>query len=95
MAAHLHDFAVARYNSNGTLDTSFGVRWLGTHRFLWGHDFAYAVALQQDGKIVVAGAADIVDDQAAFAVARYTSDGNLDITFSGDGRLVTDFGVGD
>jgi uncharacterized delta-60 repeat protein len=91
--SRLHDFAVARYNSNGTLDTSFGVGgWVATDYF-GGQDFAYAVALQTDGKIVVAGAADIADDLAAFAVARYTAGGNLDITFSGDGRLITDFSV--
>ncbi len=92
--SRLHDFAVARYNSNGTLDLSFGINgWVATD-FFGGQDFAYAVVLQADGKIVVAGAADIVKDQAAFAVARYTAGGNLDITFSEDGRLVTDFGTG-
>jgi len=43
---------------------------------------------------VVAGAADITYEQAAFALARYTAGGNLDATFSGDGRLTTDFGAG-
>ena len=58
-----------------------------------GHDFAYAVALQSDGRIVVAGAATI-DDQEDFALARYTSSGLLDTSFSGDGRVTMSFGAG-
>ncbi len=94
--SRLHDFAVARYHSNGDRDLTFGINgWIATD-FFSGHDFAYAVALQADGKIVVAGAADIVYEHAVFALARYTAGGNLDATFDGDGRLVTDFGaVGD
>jgi uncharacterized delta-60 repeat protein len=93
---YFHDFAVARYNSNGTLDASFGTNgWVFTH-FGGAHDFAYAVALQTDGKIVVAGAAEIyvenlADYRYAFAVARYTSNGSLDTTFDGDGKVITDF----
>ena len=45
--------------------------------------------IQADGKIVVAGTASDYDD---FALARYNADGSLDTTFSGDGKLTTDFG---
>jgi len=99
-SGYFHDFAVARYNSNGTLDASFGANgWVFTH-FGGAHDFAYAVALQTDGKIVVAGAAEIfveylADYRYAFAAARYTSNGSLDTTFDGDGKVITDFGQGD
>ena len=91
---YLHDFAVVRYNTDGSLDASFGIGGYVFTDFQGGHDFAYAVALQSDGRIVVAGAATI-DSQEDFALARYTSSGLLDISFSGDGRVILSFGVGD
>jgi uncharacterized delta-60 repeat protein len=81
------DFAVARYNLNGTLDTSFSGDGKQTTDFA-GTDDADGVALQGDGKIVVAGA----DGGSSFALARYNANGTLDASFSGDGKLTTDFG---
>jgi uncharacterized delta-60 repeat protein len=86
------DFAVARYRSNGTLDPTFGGDGLVHTNFEWS-DFAIAVALQADGKIVVAGyTQNSAGFDAAFAVARYRTNGSLDPTFSGDGRVTTGFG---
>ncbi|MEO5952996.1 MAG: delta-60 repeat domain-containing protein, partial [Chloroflexia bacterium] len=86
------DFALSRYNSDGTLDTTFDADGKVTTPILSGSDDAYAVAIQSDGKIVAAGFAyhdtTSFDD---FALARYLSDGSLDTTFSGDGKVVTDF----
>ncbi len=88
------DFAVARYNPNGSLDTTFSGdgKQLTDFGGAFG-DRADAVALQSDGKIVVAG---IVDDfrPSDFALARYNPNGSLDGTFSGDGMQRTDFGFG-
>lgn len=83
------DFAVARYNTDGSLDQSFGaggkVRTdFGTLRY----DVAAALSLQPDGKIVVAGYSDA---GAGFALARYNTDGSLDTSFGSDGRVVTPF----
>ncbi len=76
--------ALARYNLNGTLDNTFGFGGLVTTRFTNFDDLAHAIALQTDGKIIVAGEAD-----TDFAVARYNSDGSLDTTFDGDGKVRT------
>jgi uncharacterized delta-60 repeat protein len=83
------DFALVRYNSNGSLDTSFGTGGKVTTDFNGNSDYGYSVALQSDGKIVVAGAnANIGGD---FAIARYNSNGSLDTSFGTGGKVTTDF----
>jgi uncharacterized delta-60 repeat protein len=84
------DFAVARYNTDGSLDTTFGVDGLVTMDFAGEDDEAHAVAIQGDGKIVAAGLA-IVSGTFDFALARYNTDGSLDTTFDTDGKVTTDF----
>ena len=61
-----YDFALLRYNSNLSLDSSFGDGGIVTTDFGGTEDVAYSMALQSDGKIVVAGTSN-----ARFAVARY------------------------
>ena len=64
---------IARYNSNGTLDTSFGVNGVVTvDTSIW----SSSIALQTDGKIIVGGG-----NSGQFAVARYTSAGSLETSF--------------
>jgi uncharacterized delta-60 repeat protein len=90
-----NDFTLARYNSDGSLDTSFSGDGKVTTDFNGDTDIAHAVALQADGKIVVAGWANNVSNYAYnydFALALYNSDGSLDTSFSGDGKVTTDFG---
>jgi uncharacterized delta-60 repeat protein/uncharacterized repeat protein (TIGR01451 family) len=87
------DFGLARYNTDGTLDTGFDGDGLATTDFAGGNDPGWGMALQADGKIVVAGGA-IISDAGDFAVARYEADGSLDPTFDGDGRVTTDFQPG-
>jgi uncharacterized delta-60 repeat protein len=86
------DFAVARYNSDGTLDASFGTGGRATAGVGGRFAFAYAVALQGDGKIVVAGGTvnGLFND---FAVVRFSSNGTLDTSFGTGGKVLTDFGV--
>jgi uncharacterized delta-60 repeat protein len=92
--ATFYDFAAARYLSNGTIDTTFGVAGkvstdFGDQNF----DRARSAALQPDGRIVAAGFAISQNGGVQnFAVARYTSNGVLDTTFSGDGKNQIDFG---
>jgi uncharacterized delta-60 repeat protein len=84
-------FALARYNEDGTLDTTFsddGTVVVGVSTYDFQADFAADVAIDADGKIVAAGRA----DRSGFAVARFNADGTLDPTFSGDGKVTTDFG---
>ncbi len=93
------DFAVVRYNADGTLDTDFGTGGKVTTAIGNGDDEAYSVAIQGDGKIVVAGEAGNGANRD-FAVARYNADGTVDTTFgtvSGQtrtGKLITTFGSG-
>jgi hypothetical protein len=65
-----YDFALASFNSNGTLDTSFGTSGKVTTNFAGANDLPFSVAVQLDGNIVVAGGA-TVNGFADFAVARY------------------------
>ncbi len=88
------DFALARYNPNGSLDTSFSGDGKQTTDF-GGSDGANAVALQ-GGKIVLVGSGSLGGTGGNdFALARYNTDGSLDTSFSGDGKQTTDFGTGD
>ena len=85
------DFALVRYNSNGGLDTSFGAGGFVTADFGSPWEAATALALQSDGKIVVAGFT--VVSFADFALARYNTNGTLDTTFGAGGKVITDFGA--
>jgi uncharacterized delta-60 repeat protein len=81
------DFALARYNSDGSLDTTFGGGdGKVTTAFTSGNEVGLSVAVQTDGKIVVSGAS-----QNNFALARYNTDGSLDTSFT-VGTLVEDSG---
>src|SRR5207247_1649268 len=84
------DFAVARYNTDGTLDTSFDGDGKLTTPFGGSDDIGFAVAIQGDGKIVVVGRT-FNGSNWDFAVARYNADGSLDTSFDGDGKLTTTF----
>jgi uncharacterized delta-60 repeat protein len=90
------DFKVARYNPDGSLDTSFGVGGIVTTIFPGDGSFAFALALQPDGKIIAAGT-DFFDfnpgdmSDTDFALARYNPDGSLDPTFGNGGTTTTDF----
>jgi uncharacterized delta-60 repeat protein len=87
------EFAIARFNPDGSLDTTFSGDGRQAVGFV-GHDEAHGVAIQADGKIVVVGSGyDTVTGDSAGALARYNPDGSLDTTFSDDGKLTTDFGA--
>ena len=85
---------MARYNGDGTLDGTFHNNGTLTTDFAGGADKAYAVAIQPDGKILVAGYA-TVSGKSEFAVARYNNDGTLDTGFRSTGTVVTPVGSGD
>ncbi len=80
-------FCVARYSSNGRLDSSFGKDGLAKTQFSDGFDDAHAIALQPDGKIVLAGSADLNRAKTPVAVARYNKDGSLDTSFGDEGKV--------
>ena len=86
-----YDFALVRYDANGSLDTSFGTGGKVTTDFGSANDFARSVAIQSDGKIVVAGYSNNGSNDD-FALVRYNTDGSLDASFDSDGKVTTDFG---
>ncbi len=81
------DVAIARYDRSGRPDTAFGDNGLVVSD-LGGAEAADAVAVQPDGRVLVAGHSGAAD----LLLARYASNGTLDTTFSGDGSLVRSFG---
>jgi uncharacterized delta-60 repeat protein len=83
-------FGLARYDAAGVLDPGFGGDGRVTTDFTVGDDWANAVAVQTDGRIVAVGHA----DSRRFAVARYDTDGSLDETFGGDGTVTSNFAPG-
>ena len=82
------DVLVARYDADGTLDTTFSGDGLQTVDF-GGIDRGAAVAVASDGRIVV-GATAREGASSDLAVARLSPDGTLDASFSGDGKQTTD-----
>ncbi|MEO7801573.1 MAG: hypothetical protein ABIR81_06225, partial [Ginsengibacter sp.] len=84
------DFALARVNTDGTLDSSFTGDGIQTTSFGNSNSGATSVAVQVDGKIVLAGSVGN-STHTDFAVARYNVDGSLDNTFDGDGKQTTHF----
>ncbi|MFI3137636.1 MAG: FG-GAP-like repeat-containing protein [Methylococcaceae bacterium] len=85
------DFALVRYNSNGSLDTSFDSDGRLTTVVSNGNNEGYSVAVQADGKILLGGWG-FVTTGGDFALVRYNSNGSLDISFDGDGKVTTDLG---
>jgi uncharacterized delta-60 repeat protein len=90
-----YHFVLVRYNEDGTLDRGFGKKGkvitpVGSVRQLRG-DSARAVAIQPDGKILVAGAAH-TRRHANIALVRYTPDGQLDTAFGIKGKVMKHFG---
>lgn len=85
-------FALARYATDGALDGSFGTGGKVTTSFATGFDEAKGVAIQSDGKIVVAGSA-VIGDNRDFAAARYNTNGTLDSSFNGTGLQRVDFAI--
>jgi uncharacterized delta-60 repeat protein len=86
-------FGLARYDTAGVLDPAFSGDGKVFTNLVSGYDHAWALAIQSDGKIVAAGAAQVRG--GAFALVRYNADGTLDTTFSDDGKVTTNFTTGD
>jgi uncharacterized delta-60 repeat protein len=78
-----------RYNADGSPDTSFNGDGIVTTDIGDSSDIANSIAIQSDGKIVVAGSSANVDSAADFAVVRYNADGSPDTSFNGSGIVTT------
>lgn len=86
------DMAVVRYTSDGRLDEDFGTNGIVVTDFRQ-EDEAWDLVIQRDGKIIIAGFSS-VQAVGDFAMARYTSDGDLDPSFGDGGKVLTDFNQG-
>ncbi len=87
------DFALARYNSNATVDTSFGLNGISVLDFGGGTDIANSIYLDPNGDIVAGGST--VGGSSAhrnFALARFKPNGAPDPSFGTGGKVITDLG---
>jgi uncharacterized delta-60 repeat protein len=85
-AAGTYDFALARYTSTQDLDPTFGQGGVVLTDFGKSYDWAYALTIQPDGKILVAGVSD-VNGGKDFALARFHPNGTPDLDFGRRGRV--------
>jgi uncharacterized delta-60 repeat protein len=82
-------FALARYDSTGTLDRTFGGDGRVVNAFGWATD----MAIDSQGRLVVVGYTDPPSDELPDStLVRYLPSGNLDPTFGDDGRVITSGG---
>ena len=86
------DFALVRYNANGTPDNSFDTDGIVTTDFGTSNDRGQSVAVQADGKILVAGTSYNGGSNDGFALVRYNANGTTDTSFDTDGIVTTDIG---
>lgn len=87
-------FALVRYNSNGSLDTSFGTGGIVTTAVGLSAAGAYSLAIQPNGKIIAAGDSYLGTGYDVFTLVRYNTDGSLDTTFGTGGIVTTAIGTG-
>jgi len=88
------DFGMVRFNQNGSLDTNFGSNGRVSTDFSLTSNTAHSVILQEDGKIILGGFLGTTPNHD-YAIARYDTLGNLDVTFGNDGKVITDFELDD
>ena len=89
-ATQANGFMVARYNTDGTLDASFGNNGVTITDFGFQIIYLSSVAVTTDGKIIAGGSA-TVNGHDQFVVARYSSSGIIDPSFGSGGFVTTDF----
>jgi len=88
-------FGLVRYNTDGSLDSTFDGDGKVVTDFVNGVELLYSLELQPDGKIIAAGIAKTSSSKYQFALARYNADGSLDTSFGDNGIVMTTIlGVG-
>ena len=90
-----NDFAIARFNTDGSPDTTFDEDGKRTDNVGDLEAIAKSAAIQTDGKIVAAGYNSSGTNNKDFAVIRYNADGSLDDSFDADGKVTTAISTGD
>jgi len=90
------EFSAARYNTDGSLDSTFSGDGKVITSVDDGNDWAWDVALQEDGKIVASGVSVIIESNAQLALVRYNDDGTLDGGFGpgGTGWVTANLTIG-
>ncbi len=89
-----YNFALARYNSDGSIDDTFGHNGAVFTTIGTGYSFPYSAQIQMDGKIVIAGYSN-QEGKKVITLVRYKTDGSLDNTFGSAGVVITPIGVSD
>ena len=84
------DFVLIRYNTDGSLDNNFGTNGIVATQVGASYDYAYSMAIQNDGKIILAGSGFQTNDD--YALVRYNTDGTIDNTFGINGKVFTQVG---
>jgi uncharacterized delta-60 repeat protein len=83
------DYCLSRYNTDGTLDNTFGVNGIVTIAPSSNSEQLYEVKIQPDGKIIVTGTNRAIAAQGAFCLIRLNFDGTLDTSFGNNGLVTT------
>ena len=95
--ASYFNFCTARYNTDGTIDTTFGTNGYAiTDLQFLSTDQADAIEIQNDGKILVGGQtsnSSAVNHSIDFALVRYSSNGTIDTSFGTNGKFIYNFGT--
>lgn len=95
----IYDFALVRYNADGSLDNSFSGDGILASDFNASSDQAHDILVQPDGKIVAIGTSETINQSVPslsveIALMRFNADGSPDLSFDGDGKLITDIADG-
>jgi uncharacterized delta-60 repeat protein len=88
------DMAIVRFNANGSLDPTFsgdGIAQIDFGLAAQPNDRALDLVQLPDGKLIVAGGAEVTDEATDFAVVKLNADGSRDTSFDGDGRMTIRF----
>lgn len=87
-----HNFSLVKYNMLGQTVSDFGTSGIAsTNINLGSDDFPYSIDLQKDGDIMLGGST-LLGSELNYAVVRYNSNGVVDPTFDGDGKVTVNIG---
>jgi uncharacterized delta-60 repeat protein len=89
------DFSLARFNSDGSIDSSFNGTGTILKSINTGRDIIKMVKIEDDGKIIAAGFSQVYFGEYNFAIVRYNLNGTIDNSFGNNGITVTSFTSGD
>lgn len=87
---YVTDIGIAKYNADGSLDTSFGAAGKVVYNTGERQNLVFAAALQADGKILVTNSY-ILANTNMYELLRYNADGSLDTQFGTGGRVTIAF----